>query len=331
MTTVVVAEVAATPSRTLDVEREILGPDVSVIHYRHESDDDDLIVACKEADIILTDYAPLSRKVIAGLDKCRLISVAATGFDCVDLVAAHESGISVCAIEEYCTDEVADHTIMLLLAICRRLPEYHDQVQNQGQWQFDSLLGLRRLSEMTLGLIGFGRIGQAVARRARGFGLRILAHDPFPDNAAAKSLGVELCAIESIFSNADIISLHCGLDRTRPTLLDCQAFQQMQRSPVIINCARGALIDEAALVDALDSGQVVAAGLDVLNNETPNLASSPLTNRNDVILTPHVAFYSDTSMLENRKISATNIRHFLNGDHDKVRTYVVAPDALAQR
>ena len=326
MTTVVVAEVAASPGRSLDIERDILGSNVEVTYYIHGSSEDELINACKHADVILTDYAPFSRAVLSTLGKCRLISVAATGFDSIDLDAAREFGISVCAIDEYCTDEVADHTILLMLALCRRLPEYHDQVQKQDRWQFDSLLGLRRLSEMTLGLVGFGRIGRAVAERAQGFGLTILAFDPFVDGPAETRADVEMCSLDTIFSNADIISLHCGLGKDNKALLDRAAFERMKKAPVIINCARGALIDEAALAVALDNGQVAAAGLDVLCDETPDLDASPLLNRNNVILTPHMAFYSDASMLANRKISAQNIRYFLDGHNSKVDKFIVLID-----
>ena len=278
--------------------------------------------ACRDADIILTDYAPLTRRVIEQLQRCRLISVAATGYNCVDIEAAAEAGISVCAIDEYCTDEVADHTLLLMLALCRRLSEYHDQVQNEHCWQFDTLAGLSRMRDMTLGIIGFGKIGQAVARRARGFGIVILACDPYPDDVAASALAVQFCELADLFADADIISLNCGLSADNKHLIDAKAIQQMRRSPILINCARGALVDEAALVNALDTGQISAAGLDVLAEESPDLRASKLSGRSNVILTPHVAFYSDASILENREISTSNIRNFLDGRHENIRRYI---------
>jgi len=322
MTRVVVAEVSTSPLRTLDLEREIIGPDVDLEYYAHHGSDEDLINACRDADVILTDYAPLSRLVLEQLKRCRLISVAATGYNSIDIEAARDANISVCAIDEYCTDEVADHTMLLILAICRRLTEYHEQVQNQHQWQFDSLTGLRRLRDMTLGLIGFGRIGQAVAHRAQGFGMSIIAHDPFADKTAAAELKVSLCDLQELYAKSDIISLHCGLNRDNKNFLHSKAFEQMCNKPILINCARGGLIDEAALEKALDDGQISAAGLDVLDSESPQLRSSTLLGRHNVLLTPHVAFYSDASMLENRRISASNIRKFLHGEHETVRKYI---------
>jgi len=320
--TVVVAETPEGASCDLNVETSILGADVDIVRYTDVGDERALIAACRDADVILTAYAPLTRSVIEKLRRCKLISVAATGYSCVDLDAAADAGISVCAIDEYCTDEVADHTILLLLSLCRRLPEYHDQVQKENRWQYDSVSGLRRLCDMTLGLVGFGKIGQAVARRAHGFGMVMIAHDPYGDINAASDLGVRLCDLTEIFAESDIISLHCSLSTENEKLIDHNAFQSMRKQPLLINCARGGLIDEEALLLALDSGQISAAGLDVLADESPDLNASQLTGRSNVILTPHVAFYSDASIVENRKVSARNIRNFLDGEHAKVRKYV---------
>jgi len=297
VTRVVVAEIPENADRDLSVERSILGSDVELVRHSLDGKEEHLVAACRDADIILTDYAPLTRRVIEQLQRCQLISVAATGYNCVDIEAAAEAGISVCAIDEYCTDEVADHALLLMLALCRRLPEYHDQV-------------------------GFGKIGQAIARRARGFGMVILAYDPYPDEVAASALAVQFCELADLFADADIISLNCGLSADNKHLIDTTAIQQMQRNPILINCARGPLIDEAALVRALDTGQVSAAGLDVLAEESPDLHASKLTGRGNVILTPHAAFYSDASMLENREISTSNIRKFLDGSHEDIRRYI---------
>lgn len=323
MIKVVVAEVAPSPERNLDLECGILGDDVALIHYTHDGVEDDLIAACHDADVILTDYAPLDRSVLEQLKQCRLVSVAATGYNSVDTTAAADLGIRVCAVDEYCTDEVADHTLLLILALSRRLIEYHDQVQNQQRWEFDSLSGISRLSGQILGLVGFGRIGQAVAKRASCFGLSIIAHDPYADAASAASQDVDLCQLDHLLTEADIISLHCALTEENEHLLNETAFMEMRKKPILINCARGGLVDESALIKALDTGQVSAAGLDVLNDEAPDLDTSPFLNRDNVILTPHVAFYSEASILENREVSASNIRNFLDEHHEEVRRYIV--------
>lgn len=323
MTRVVVAEIPENAGRELSVERSILGPDIELVHYACDGNEDRLTAACLDADAVLTDYSPFSRTVIEQLPRCRLISVAATGYDKVDLKAAADAGIRVCAIDEYCTDEVADHAMLLMLALCRRLPEYHEQVQKGKRWQFDSLSGLARMRDLALGIVGFGKIGQALARRAGGFGLKLMAYDPFPNEEKAADLGVRLCGLDQLFSEANIISLNCGLSANNKHLLDASAFRKMNQKPFVINCARGALIDEAALVEALDNGNISGAGLDVLGEESPDLRTSKLTGRGNVILTPHVAFYSDASILENRRISTGNIRLFLDGKHENVRRYVL--------
>jgi phosphoglycerate dehydrogenase-like enzyme len=322
MTSVLVADTAQTTGIDLDLEASILGPDVNIVRHMYDGDERGLIAACQDADVILTAFVPLTRSVINALPKCRLISVAATGYSCVDFEAAADADISVCAIDDYCSEEVADHTMLLMLALCRRLLEYHEQVQTKDLWQWDALTGLRSLGDMTLGLVGLGNIGRAVARRASGFGMTVIAHEPYADISSASELGVSICDLNEIFERSDVISLHCSLSADNEKFIDKNAFQCMAKRPILINCARGGLIDEAALADALDTGQVSAAGLDVLSEESPDLAASPLTGRHNVILTPHVAFYSDRSILENRRISASNIRHFLDGKHSNVRKYI---------
>ncbi len=322
MTRVVVAEIPEYAGRDLSVEQSILGSDVELVQHSCDGNEEHLVSACRDADVVLTDYAPFTRAAIEKLPRCQLISYTATGSDSIDLEAAADANISVCAVAEYCTEEVADHVILLMLALVRRLVEYHDQVQNENLWQYNSLTGLSRMRDLRLGIVGFGKIGQAVARRARGFGMTVMAHDHHPNDDVAADLDVQICGLAELFAATDIVSLNCGLSANNEYLIDANAFRQMNRNPILINCARGKLVDEVALIDALDSGQISGAGLDVLSDESPDLHTSKFTGRNNVILTPHIAFYSDLSMLESRKISASNIRNFLDGMHENVRRYV---------
>ena len=322
MTRVVVTEFPESAKRELKVERAILGPEVEIVQYFCDGVEENLVAACKDADVILADCTPLPRSVIEQLQRCKLVSFAATGYDSIDLEAAADAGISVCAIDEYCTEEVADHTMLLMLALSRRFIAYHVQVQREKLWQFDSFSGLTRLHDMTLGIIGFGRIGQALARRAHGFGMTIIAHDHHPNENVAINLDVQFRSFEELLAESDIVSLNCRLTSKNEQMIDVDAFRNMNRKPIFINCARGGLVDETALVNALDAGQISAAGLDVLSDESPDIRTSGLIGRPDVILTPHMAFYSDASMLESREISAGNIRSFLDGRHEDVRRYV---------
>jgi len=322
MTRIVVVETVETARDDLGVEQSILGPDIELTRFECNGDEDRLASACREVDVILADLALLNRTVVEQASQCRLISVTGVGYDNVDIDAASDANISVCALDEYCTDEVADHAMLLMLALVRRLPDYHDQVQAQHRWDSESVSGLKRLRGMTLGIIGLGKIGRAVALRACGFGMKIIANDYRPAEHASQELGVQYCDLSTLLNDSDVISLNCNLSPENENLIDAAAFAQMKRRPVLINCARGGLIDETALVDALDSGQISGAGLDVLTTEPPNLADSKLANRNNVILTPHIAYYSDASWLESREKSASNIRSFLDGRHDLVRKYI---------
>jgi D-3-phosphoglycerate dehydrogenase len=315
---IVVAEMPEAEGRDLSIERRHMPAGARVETFTFRGDRDALLAACRGADAILTDYVPFDRAVLARLEGCRLISVTATGWDCVDVAAAAERGIRVAAVGEYCTEEVADHTLALLLALNRRLLAYHRQVQDGHSWRWNEVQGLKRLAGQTLGLVGFGRIGQAVGRRALGFGMKVLACDPRVDAATVRRFGAELASLDELLDRADIISLHSNLDAGSRGLLDRPAFQKMKRKPLLINVARGALVVEADLVDALDRGLIAGAALDVLAEDSPDLGHHPLVGRADVLLTPHVAFYSESALEDLRRISASNIREFLEGRPEKV-------------
>jgi D-3-phosphoglycerate dehydrogenase len=316
--TVVFAEMPEGAGRDLSIERQHLPAAARIVYFTYRGDLRELIAACRDADAIVTDYVPFDRAVLGQLDHCRIISVAATGWDCVDVRAAAERGIRVSCIGEYCTNEVADHTLALLLALNRRLLDYHRQVQADHNWRWNEIQGLQRLAGQTLGLVGFGRIGQAVCRRALGFGLQVLACDPMIDAPTAERYGARMTGLEDLFAQADIISLHCNLTAANRGLLNRASFTWMKRKPLLLNVARGGLIVEADLVAALDRGLVGGAALDVLTEDSPDLSKHPLAGRRDVLLTPHVAFYSESALADMRRISAQNITSFLEGRPDRV-------------
>ncbi len=299
--------------RDLSIERQQLPDGARIAAFTYRGDRDALVAACRNADAILTDYVPFDRAVLGELERCCIISVAATGWDCVDTAAAAGRGIAVSAVGEYCTDEVADHTLALLLALNRRIVAYHEQVHVRRSWRWNEITGIERLAGRTLGIVGFGRIGRAVCRRALGFGLNVLACDPQVDAATITAHGAKQASFDQLLAAADIITLHSHLDAGSRGLLDRSAFARMRRKPFILNVARGALIVEADLVEALDQGLIAGAGLDVLTEDSPDLARHPLAGRRDVLLTPHVAFYSESALADLRRISAQNIRAFLDG------------------
>lgn len=311
--------------RDLSIERRNLPAGARIETFTYRGDADVLRATCRDADAILTDYVPFDRALLGALARCRIISVAATGWDCVDTEAAAERGIQVAAVGEYCTDEVADHALALMLALNRRILDYDRQVRVEHSWRWNEVRGLRRLAGQQLGLVGFGRIGRAVCRRALGFGLGVLAHDPRIDAQTVARQGARPVGLDELLAEADIISLHCNLDASSRALLDRAAFARMRRRPLIVNVARGALIVEPDLVEALDRGLVAGAALDVLAEDSPELAGHPLAGRRDVLLTPHVAFYSEAALEDLRRISAANIRAFLEGRPDEVFRLVTTP------
>ena len=310
---IVIAEMPEAAGRDLSIERQQLPLSASIETFTYRGDKEALIDACRDAEAILTDYVPFDESVLQHLQRCRIISVAATGWDCVDVAAAAARGIAVSCVGEYCTQEVADHTLALLLALNRRLLTYHEQVQTRRDWRWNEVRDVQRLAGRTLGLIGFGRIGQAVCRRVRAFGLEVLVSDPRIDEQTARRHDARLCDIDELLAASHVVSLHCNLHPGNLGLLNRDAFARMRLKPLLINVARGGLIVEADLVAALDEGQVSGAALDVLAQDSPDLGRHPLAGRADVLLTPHVAFYSEAALADLRRISAQNIGAYLHG------------------
>jgi phosphoglycerate dehydrogenase-like enzyme len=327
--TVVFAEMPEAAGRDLSVERRHLPDGARVVPFTFHGDRDALVAACRDADAILTDYVPFDRGVLGALARCRIISVAATGWDCVDVGAAAERGIRVACIGEYCTEEVADHALALLLALERRLLAYHRQVQDGKDWRWNEVRGARRLAGQVLGLVGFGRIGRAVCRRALGFGMKVIACDPRVDAGTIARHGARRVELSELLEQSDVISLHSNLEGGSRGLLDAGAFARMKKRPYLVNVARGALVVESDLVAALDRGLIAGAALDVLADESPDLARHPLAGREDVLLTPHVAFYSEQALEDLRRISADNIRQFLEGRPERVFRLVSPAEAAA--
>lgn len=307
------------------VEKETLGNKGAVDVVTFNGDARQLIQDLRPYDGILTDYVPLTGEIIAALANCKVISVEATGWTSVDGAAATEKGIYVCALGEYCTQEVADHTLALLLALQRRLVLFNNNAQLKHKWDWQAAPDMDRMEGQTLGVLGFGRIGQAVAVRAKAFGLKVIAYDPFLSEDVAASLSVPLLSLDEVLAKSDYISVHMAVDDSNKGFLDYAKFKKMERRPFVVNVARGLAVEESDLVRALDEGLVRGAGLDVLSTESPDLTTHPLTGRDNVILTPHVAFYSKMSLYLSYKIAMENIIYVLAGDFARVNRIVAGP------
>lgn len=276
----------------------------------------------EDADAIITNYVQFGKKEIDKLKKCKVISFQSTGYNGVDIEYAKEKGIAVCAIEEYCTQEVAEHTLSLILALQRGITVYNDSVQIKKEWNFNAMSGVERIEGQTLGIVGLGKIGRAVAKRAQSFGMKTIAYDPYISALVAEEINVELVSIDDILESSNIITIHMNLTSENEAFFNLEKFKKMKKKPYIINVARGAMISEKDLVLALDQGLVKGAGLDVLESEYPDIRNNKLVGRKNVIITPHSAFYSKTSSFLNKKITATNVTNYLQGDFKSVTKIV---------
>jgi D-3-phosphoglycerate dehydrogenase len=273
---------------------------------------DDILAVAREADAILVTYAKLPASLLRQLERCKVIGRFGLGVDNIDIRTAAELGIVVTYVPDYCMHEVSDHAMALLLALARKIPLSNKLVQ-AGRWEMPAVVPLRRLFGQVLGLVGFGNIPRALAPKAKAFGLHVIAHDPYAAKGVFAAGGVEPVSFEDLLARSDFISVHAPLTPTTRGLLDASAFARMKQGAAIVNTARGPLIDEAALVSALDRGHLGGAALDVVATE-PLPKDSPLLGRDNVILTPHTAFYSVEALEELQTKCATDVARVLSGE-----------------
>lgn len=281
-----------------------------------------ILEVARDADAVLTTYAKLPAEVVRAFTRCRIISRFGIGVDNVDLAAATSKGIVVTKVPDYCIDEVSDHAMALLLAIVRKIPFSNTLVQ-AGRWEMPAVVPIRRLRGRTLGLVGFGRIPQLVAPKAKSFGLKVVTYDPYVSKAVLAQAGVEHLEFKELLKASDYISLHCPLTPETRHLFNAEVFSLMKPGSYLVNTGRGPLIDEAALAQALDQGQLAGAALDVVEKEPPT--GSPILGRDNVILTPHTAFYSEESLLDLETKAAEEVVRVLSG---KAPLNPVNPEAL---
>jgi len=273
---------------------------------------EDILAVAREADAVLVTYAKLTGDILRQLTRCKVIGRFGLGVDNIDLPAAREKGIIVTYVPDYCLQEVSDHAMALLLALARKVPLSNRLVQS-GRWEMPAVVPIYRLEGRVLGLVGFGNIPRRVAPKAKALGLKVIAHDPFVAPDVAQSLGVEHVSFEELLRESDFISLHAPLMPQTRGLIDAAAFRQMKPGVLIVNTARGPLIDERALVEALDLGRVGGAALDVLATEPPP-RDFPLLGRDNVILSPHTAFYSVDALEELQTKCASDVARVLSGE-----------------
>ena len=279
-----------------------------VVHDR--STPDEIVPRLAGADVVLTNKAVVGRAAIEALPDLKYIGVLATGYNCVDTAAARARGIPVCNVPEYSTPNVVQATFALLLELTNHVG-HHAQTVRAGRWSacpdfcyWDG--DLVELAGLTLGIVGYGRIGQGVAAVGRAFGMRILAH------RRSAGGGPECVDLDTLLRESDVVSLHCPLTPDTKELIDARRIELMKPSAFLLNTSRGALVNEADLAAALDAGRIAGAGLDVLSVEPPP-ASNPLLTARNCIITPHIAWATLNARQRLLEVTAANIRAFLAG------------------
>jgi D-3-phosphoglycerate dehydrogenase / 2-oxoglutarate reductase len=273
---------------------------------------EDILAVAHDADAVLVTYAKLPGELLKEFTRCKVIGRFGLGVDNIDIAAAARLGITVTYVPDYCLHEVSDHAMALLLALARKIP-FSNRLVQSGRWEVPPIVPLRRLEGRVLGLIGFGNIPRAIAPKAKAFGLRVIAYDPYVPATVMEPLGVAGTSFEDLLGHSDFVSIHAPLLPATRGLMNAAAFARMKKGAFVVNTARGPLIDELALVAALDSGHLAGAALDVVAVE-PLAPDSPLLGRDNVILTPHTGFYSVEALEELQTKCASDVARVLSGE-----------------
>ena len=294
----------------LDRARAVLSKVGAEVRLAADAKPETILDVARDADALLTTYAKITGDMIRQMKRCRIISRFGIGVDNVDIAAATEGKIVVTKVPDYCLDEVSDHAMALLLAAARKITLANKQV-HAGRWEMPAVVPIHRLRGSVLGLVGFGRIPQLVAPKAKAFGMRVVASDPFIPKAVFDSAGVEGIEFAELVKISDFISIHSPLLPETKGMFNADLFRRMKPTAYLINTARGPIVDEKALADALDAKQLAGAALDVMPTEPP--VNSPLLGRDNVIITPHTSFYSEESLVDLQTKAAEEVARVLTG------------------
>lgn len=298
----------------LSVEEAILQPPgIMISAWKVKPSAADLPALVADADAVITQFAPVNAEVIATMQKARVIVRYGIGVDNVDLAAARAKGIPVCNVPDYCIDEVADHTLAFILATTRQVVTNSNSLK-RGNWALAGPLDrMKALKDLTVGVVGFGRIGREVVARLRAFRCLILVHDPIAKASDIEAAGAKPVAMRELLSQTDVITLHCPSTPDTRGMLNSESLGQTRPGVSIINLARGDLINQQALTEALASGHVAAAALDVFNPE-PIEADQPLLKMDNVIVASHIASTSVPAVRKLRETAARLALMAINGE-----------------
>jgi D-3-phosphoglycerate dehydrogenase len=311
-----------TDFRHEQAELDAIGATLRPLNVTSEAE---VAAACRDADALLVTYAKIGKVALAGMPKLKIVVRTGVGYDSLDVPAATERKVMVANVPDYCISDLAEHTMALLLTWWRRTAELDQQVRTEGWGR--PLKPVYRLEGKTLGILGMGRMGQAVAARARGFGLKLVGYDPYTPPAAFAAVAVEPVSLESLLRISDIVTIHALLSAETRGIICQQTLRQMKPTALIVNTARGGLIVTDDLVRALQEGWIAGAALDVTDPE-PLPMGHPLRNLPRVLVTPHAAWYSEEAEPELRRRAARTIVEALRGERP---ASLLNPEVLAAK
>ena len=287
--------------KDLNIEKRIVEDAGGELLFGADKTEEEFFKLVEEADAIVTVYREINEEILLKAKRCKGVVRTGIGFNNIDLAKAGELGKYVCNVPDYCFDEVSDHAIISGLAIGRKLLQWDKRVKS-GAWNHDGMQPIYAYQDQTFGLLGFGNIPRYVAKKVKAFGFNVIASDPYVTKEVADEYGVTLVSQDELFAQSDYLSLHAPLTEETKYTVSKESIKKMKDGVIIINTARGPLINEKDLYEALISGKIAGAALDVMEVEPPNM-SNPLLKLDNVIITPHAAFYSEKSGIELRRKS----------------------------
>ena len=305
----------------IDIERGILEPIGATVIGLQAKSEADLIDVAPDCAAMINQYARIGAPTIARMTKCEVIARYGVGVDIVDVEAATNKGIRVTNVRDYCYEEVADHAIALWLTLARKLPDY-DRATHRGIWQWQTGQPIHRNRGRVMGIVSLGKIGQAIAVRAKAFGVEVIAYDPLLPEDVARQHGVQLVSKGDLLARSDYVLMQAPMTpETRHFLSDAE-FEVMKPGAIVVNTGRGPTIDNAALYRALTEGHLAAAGLDDPEEEPAKLQSwspsdNPIFSLPNVLVTPHAAYYSEESIRTARETAASEVARVLLGNEPK--------------
>jgi len=295
---------------SVEIERKILSEINAEFILANCHTEDEVIEVAKDSDGIINQYAPITRRVIESLKRCKIIARYGVGVDNIDIKAATEHKIIVANVPDYCIDEVSTHALALILS-CARGITLLDRKRREKRWDFILVKPLFRTQGKTLGLFGLGRIAKMVAQKALGFGFKIIAYDPYVPKKVDGS--IRLVEFSQLLSDSDFISIHSPLTDETKHFFGENELKAMKKTAYLINTARGPIIDEKALYQALKKRWIMGAALDTMEKEPPNW-EDPLLKLENLIVSPHISFYSEESYVELKTKVAESVRSVLKGE-----------------